>query len=80
MIFFNEEWKLKVKQLGLKYNTDFKQMSLTSQDYNDPINSIALQILPNIDPRFKFNTFLVVMYTKPTSDKIWEEHEFTIRL
>ena len=39
----------------------------------------VLETMYNIHTHFKFNTFDVVKYTKPTDDKL-EENEFTFRL
>ena len=54
--FFKEEWKLKVKELGLKYNMGFNQVSKTSHDYNDSLFANGLQTLHNIHPHIRFNT------------------------
>ena len=56
-----------------------KQIIVTITDYEDPRFLEALELLHNIHPHIKFNTFDVVRYTKPTDDKI-EKIEFTFRL
>ena len=54
---------------------------ITSSNYEDAKFLKVLEAMYNIDPHFKFNTFDVVKYTKPTDDKLKkEENEFTFRL
>ena len=55
------------------------QIIITSSDDEDPRFLEALEVLHNIHPHIKLNTFDVVRYTKPTDEKL-EENEFTFRL
>ena len=52
---------------------------ITSSNYEDIKFLNVLDEMYNIHPHNKFNTFDVVMYTKPTDEKL-EENEFTFRL
>ena len=52
---------------------------ITSSTYEDVKLLNLLETMYKIHHHFKFNTFDVVKYTKPTVDKL-EENEFTFRL
>ena len=65
----DEKWRDKVNELGLDHNMKHIQIIVTSTDYEDPRFFEALEAMHNIHPHIKFNTFDVVMYTKPTDDK-----------
>ena len=75
----DEKWRDKVNELGLYHKMKYNQITITSSNYEDPMFLKVLDAMYNIDPHFKFNTFDVVKYTKPTDDKL-EENEFTFRL
>ena len=55
------------------------QIMKTCSIYEDIKFLNLLEEMYNIHPHIKFNNFHVVMYTKPTDDKL-EENEFTFRL
>ena len=73
------KWRDKVNELGLNHNMKHNQIIITSSNYEDPKFLKILELLHNIHPHIKFNTFDVVKYTKPTNDKL-EENELTFRL
>ena len=75
----DKKWRDKVNELGLDHNMKYNQIVITSSKYEDPKFLKVLEAMYNIHPHFKFNTFDVVKYTKPTDDKL-EENEFTFRL
>ena len=51
---------------------------ITSGNYEEPKLLKVLETMYNIHPQFKFYSFDVVKYTKPTDDKL-EENEPTFR-
>ena len=69
----------KVNELGLDHNMSHNQTTVTTKKHEDPIFSLALEVLRNVHPYIKFNTFDVVRHKKPTDDKL-EEYDFTLRL
>ena len=75
----DKKWRDKVNELGFDHNMKYNQIMITSSNYEDPKFLKVLEAIYNIHPHFKFNTFDVVKYTKPTDDKL-EGNEFTFRL
>ena len=57
----------------------YNQLLITSKTYDNLKFLEILEALHNIHPHFKFNTFDVVKYTKPTDDQL-EENEISFRL